>query len=642
MNVKTALLYPLVAVLLAARPTLAESITFQDIVDATAPLPEATIFVAKDVITLDPKTTDADAVAVVGDRILAAGTLKELQSMSGKQPMRVDRTFADKVIAPGFIAQHDHPLLGGLSMTSAIISIEDWALPGRTIPAAKNQGEYRQRLREAEDALGDPDELLFSWGFHAAFHGSLTRSDLDKISTVRPIIIWHRSCHEFILNSKALDVIGVDEDVISAMSEGARQQSSYAEGRFWEMGLFGILDRLLPFIATPERLQNGFQFVENYYHVNGVTAGSEPGGIYSRPLQEAANAVFSDPDTPFRFYFLPDGKSIYSAFPGTTILETEKTQSWGRGMTSVPPKMVKLFADGAIFGPYMQLREPPLDDSHGEWMVPPRDFANAFQIYWDADYQIHVHVNGDAGLDMVLDNLEANMRRNPRIDHRTVIVHFAVSQRDQVERISRLGAIVSANPYYVRALADIYGKTALGPGRADNMVRIGDVERAGISYSFHADMPMAPAQPLFLMDVAINRATFSGRVAGRKQRASREGAFKAITLEAAYSLRLEKEIGSIEPGKFANFTILSDNPLTVKATKIKDITIWGTVHEGRIMPVRGSALELSSAQGAFARYRDFSFSPVAAKLLSRPAGTDSHGDICALNRRFAAALATKT
>ncbi len=212
-------------------------------------------------------------------------------------------------------------------------------------------------------------------------------------------------------------------------------------------------------------------------------------------------------------------------------------------------------------------------------------FARAFRVYWDAGYQIHIHVNGDAGVDMVLNNLEENMRRNPRFDHRTVIVHFAVSTKDQVDRIARLGAIVSANPYYPVALADQYSKSGLGSERADPMVRLGDVERAGVSYSLHSDMPMAPAQPLFLMHSAVNRTTLSGRVAAPEQVVSREGALRAVTIEAAFSLQMEKDVGSIEHGKLANFTVLEDNPLTVPADKIKDIAVWGTVHEGRVMPV---------------------------------------------------------
>ncbi|WP_316169116.1 MULTISPECIES: amidohydrolase [unclassified Bradyrhizobium] len=567
---------------------LAETASFQDMLDQLDPkkLPVATIFRAKEIITLDPARPSATAVAVLGDRILAVGSLEELKAAAGGQPYIIDDTFADKVIAPGFLAQHDHPLLTGLTMMSEIIAIEDWVLPSGTIPAAQNQNDYRKRLAEANAKLKDPNELLVTWGYDPSFHGDLTRSDLDKLSGTRPIIVWHRSAHEFIVNTKTLETYGIDAAFVGAMSTEAQKQSNLDEGHFWEGGMFGVVPKLLPAIATPERVQHGLEFVMRYYHANGVTLACEPGGLYSKRMQDAQNAVLSRPESPFRFYFIPDGKSIIAAFPDTAISETEKVLGWGQGMTVMIPTAIKLFADGAVYSLAMQVREPYLDRHPGQWIMDPKLFARAFQVYWEAGYQIHIHATGDAGLDLVLDNLEANMRRHPRYDHRTVAVHFAISQQDQIERIKRLGAIVSGNPYYVTALADVYAKEGLGPERADNMVRLGDVERAGISYSLHSDMPMAPGQPLFLMHCAVNRTTVSGRVAGPDQRISRLSALKAVTLEAAYALRLENEVGSIVPGKLANFTILGESPLTVDPAKIKDIPVWGTVHEGRVLPVK--------------------------------------------------------
>lgn len=549
-------------------------------------LPRVTIFRARDVITLDPDKPSATAVAVLGERILAVGSVAELEAAAGGQPYVMDETFADKVIVPGLIAQHDHPLLTGLTMVSEIIAIEDWVLPAGTVPAAKTAEAYRARLAEANARLRTPTELLVTWGYHPLFHGPLTRADLDRISTARPIIVWHRSAHEFIVNGKALETYGIDAAFVAGLPEAARRQSNLDEGHFWEGGMFGVMPKLLPAIATPERLRRGLEFVVGYYHANGVTLGCEPGGLFSKQLQDAQNAVLSRPGSPFRFLFIPDGKSIIAAFPDTAISETEKVLGWGEGMTAMVPRAIKLFADGAIYSLAMQLRDPYIGEGHGEWIMQPDVFARAFRVYWEAGYQIHVHVNGDAGLDMVLDNVEANMRRRPRHDHRTLAIHLAVSRKDQVERMKRLGVIASANPYYVRALADAYAQKGLGPERADSMVRLGDMERAGVPYSLHSDMPMAPGQPLFLMHCAVNRTTETGRVAAPEQRASRLAALQGITLNAAHSLRMEAEIGSIVPGKLANLSILDENPLTVEASAIKDIPVWGTVHEGRVLPVR--------------------------------------------------------
>lgn len=133
----------------------------------------------------------------------------------------------------------------------------------------------------------------------------------------------------------------------------------------------------------------------------------------------------------------------------------------------------------------MQIQDGYTDGHHGEWMMEPEVYAGVFRAYWEAGYQIHIHQNGDQGLEMVLDLLAENMQRMPRDDHRTTIVHFGFSTQEQVKRIAALGAIVSANPYYTSALADRCGEVGIGPERADQMVRLADVVAESIPLSLH-------------------------------------------------------------------------------------------------------------------------------------------------------------
>ena len=246
--------------------------------------------------------------------------------------------------------------------------------------------------------------------------------------------------------------------------------------------------------------------------------------------------------------------------------------------------------------------------------MEPELFDRAFDAYWEAGYHIHIHQNGDGGLDLVLDALERNMRRNPRADHRTTIVHFGFAREDQVRRIKALGAIVSANPYYVTALSDRYAEIGLGPERADRLVPIGEAARNDISISFHSDMPMAPGQPLFLVWAAVNRTTTSGRVAGPDQRLSVEQALRAVTIDAAYSLEMETEVGSIEPGKLANFTILDADPFEVAPEAIKDIKVLATVLEGMTFPVLPPQKKKAALDVPF---RVADASPFTAHVVSR-------------------------
>ena len=549
------------------------------------------VYVAKDIITMDDNMPHAQAVAVVDGRILGTGTTQDMVKLAGGDLSAVDRRFADKVILPGLIEQHIHPVLSALTLTTEVISIEDWVLPDKTITAVRNHKDYIKRLTEAEARLKDPKEPLVSWGYHDDFHGELTRPELDTISDTRPILIWHRSAHEFLLNTPALTAAKVDAELVAIQPPAIRDQINLAEGRFSENGFFDfLLAKITPIIASPTRLKEGLQFTARYLHEAGVTTSSEPGGTPAvfYPVQ---NAILGNQATPFRFYFIPDGKALAAEHKGQDLITaTEDIAQGMSGHTAFLPKQVKLFADGAIFSQLMQMQDGYTDGHEGEWLMKPDNFASAFRTYWDAGYQIHIHQNGDAGLEMVRDVLERNMQRNPRKDHRTTIVHFGFATPEQVQRIVALDAIVSANPYYTVALADRYSEVGIGPERAQEMVRLGDVAKAGIPFSLHSDMPMAPAQPLFLMWSAVNRITPSGKVAGPEQRITAKQALRAVTLDAAYSLRLEDEIGSITSGKLANFTIVEQSPLQVKPTAIKDIKIWGTVLEGRMQPILAPAV----------------------------------------------------
>ena len=621
----------------------AQSVTLQDLGKAMNVMPEATIYTAKKFITMDPTRPEAEAVAVLGDKILAVGSLKELESAAKGQPYKVDHTFDGKIVTPGFIAQHVHPFLGALSMESTIISIEDWALPSGYVKKAMGYEAYIARVKEELAKLDreDPEKKkpFFTWGYHQTFHGKVNRSILDELESKRPIFVWHRSCHEFILNSGAIKLTGITKEYLAKQTKGAQSMSNLEDGHFWEQGLFGVIGKLSPYVATPEQFKHGLKTFSAYMHQQGITSASEPGGVLSKPMTDLINSVIGTDDTPFRFYFLPDGKSLAEKYiDGDLIGETKKLMSWGKGKCSYQPMQVKLFADGAIYSQLMKLRAGYTDGHKGEWMMEPDLYAKAFRKYWDAGYMIVTHVTGDGGLDMMLDNLEINMRRNPRYDHRTTAVHFGVAQPDQIAKIKRLGAIVSANPYYVTALADNYAEHGMTAERVKRMVPMADVEKAGIHFSYHSDMPMAPAQPLFLMDCGVNRLSTSGKVSAPEQRVTRMGALKAVTIEAAYSWRMEDQIGSIEAGKLANFTVLEEDPFKVEATKIKDIKVWGTVLEGEVLPVKNLESPVSKIDAS---------KPVAVKINKQSMQHETKNDtshhdhidcVCTINRKMATAM----
>ncbi len=549
--------------------------------------PPTTVFTARRVITMDPARPEATAVAVRDGRVTGVGAADEL-SVAGT----LDDTFADAIICAGLIDQHLHPVLGATTLVTEVIAIEDWALPDRTCPAAHSEAEYQQRLVAADRTL-PPGEWLISWGYHKLWHGPLDRARLDQVSASRPIVIWQRSCHEFFLNSAAIDALELRAaDMTGHGAAGA--MVDFAAGHWWESGTNLLLPKLSPVLMNPDRLTAGLRQLVAYLHRNGVTAINEPGIMWAVEPWSMYQDILGADETPFSSTFLVDARSQADAAmdPADAVADAERQVARAaHGKVRLLPRQVKLFADGAIISQLMQMREPYLDDDghpdlchHGEWMMQPDTFRAFAKAYWNAGWQLHIHVNGDAGLDLVLDTIADCMAGHPRTDHRTVIVHFANADEEQVDRIAALGCIVSANPYYPVGFADQYRAHGLGARRADTMVRAASVLGRGIPLSLHSDLPMAPAAPLTLAWCAVNRRTPSGRTVAPEQCISVHDALRAVTIEAAYSWRREHELGSITPGKLANFTILAEDPYT-DPLALKDIPVLGTVYEGRWFPV---------------------------------------------------------
>ena len=544
---------------------------------------DITIYHAKEIVTLDEKVASANAVSVKSDRVMAIGSLDDL--IERNPDASINRQFQNDVIVPGFIEHHIHPFLSAITMNAEIISIEGWDLPNNQSIAYRDRDSYMQRLSEIEENMKS-DSPLITWGFHHYFHGDLSREDLDRISKDRPILVMHRSYHEFILNTPALEYFDISQEFIESLDEEARAYADFDRGHFSEQGMISVFPKLLRYLGKPEYLLSGLQLTEDYLHQNGVTMIANPGAWLIKSIQDAKNLILGDESTPFRSFFIPSALILSEDHDISELVEeAKKLLKWGGGKVEYLPNRIKLFADGAMYSQNMVLSEGYLDGHQGAWLMQEGLYRSAFKLFWDEGYQIHIHQNGDEALDLILDVLEENMANNPREDHRTTIVHFGISRADQMDRVKSLGAIISANPYYVTALSDLYSKKGLGPERALEMVRLGDVDRAGIRFGLHSDMPMAPGSPLVLMHAAVNRINFANEVAGPKQRVSPLAALKGVTLDAAYIMGLENDYGSISEGKLANFTILSENPLSVNPQTIKDIEIKATIVEGKHYPI---------------------------------------------------------
>ena len=594
------------------------------------------IFVAKRFHTMDESLPLATAVGVIGSRIVAVGDMATMEPWKKGREVIVDLTLRDKVVLPGFIDNHLHPFLGALLTPMEIIAPEPWRMAsGEVLPAANSPEEYLRLLKARLAAKQDKDDWFISFGYQPHEHGRLTRRELDALCPDRPVILWQRSFHETYLNTRALAKLGLDES-----NAGLHPQVRLEDGHFFENGNGLVLQRLMPYLLRPEWYHRGLSMTAALMQQGGITTAADMlfGGLNPAFELAALDACIEKPGLPLRIVNVFDARGFSNRASGGSRAEGLGPDfeagrgaieaMLGQGTSRVMfLKAVKLFADGAMFSQLMQMGAPGYTDGHhGEWLMRPEVLAEGVRVFWDAGYQIHVHVNGDAGMDSVLAALSAAQARKPRFDHRFIMHHVGFHTNAQSRRMAALGAHASVNPYYIHALADAFGEAGLGPDRADQIVRAGSIVRNGMGVSFHSDFMMAPMEPLLLAWCAASRTTRSGRKVSPAECLTVTQALRGITIDAAHAITLDHEIGSIVAGKRADFAVLEDDPFELGPERLRDVRVSGTVFEGQVhmlpRPVRSV---FSSTEPASRR------APVPAHDCNGPGG-----DPCLFIRGFGA------
>jgi predicted amidohydrolase YtcJ len=557
------------------------SLHARDISAPPASQSEIVVYVARKIVTMEPGQPEATAVAVRDGLIIDVGSVETFEPWIADLPHRIDRRFARKVLLPGFIDPHVHPFLAGKLLTFDIAAPEAWNLPDKTIPAMTTREAYLERVAELSDAWTSTDRPHIVWGWHRLWHGDFTRADLDRLSPNKPLIIWHRSYHEIVANTKALEFIKIPDQELERFGD----QINLEKGHFKELGMAAANRALGPITETPEKIIEGLRIFRKLVQRGGVTTVADMmagGTIGIEPAWQYSQSHLQGEDVPFRTLFIAApfawqlelGDQAFEALEARR-LEANAQLRW--------PKAIKSASDGAFISQLMQMGPPGYLDGHeGEWLIPPQYQRGAVEPFWKSGYDIYYHVNGDKGLDVVLDLLETLKTDFPRVDYRFSLEHFGLSRDDQVRRFAGLGGSVSINGYYLHYFGEPYAKNGVGFARASQMTRLGSLYRAGVPFTMHSDLPMGPIEPLLAVTTAVTRKGASGRVLAPEQAVSVDAALRAVTIEAAWSLRIDDEVGSIAPGKSADFAVLEKSPFDVRPSLIRDIGVWGTVYEGRI------------------------------------------------------------
>ena len=548
---------------------------------ASDPAAPTVVYPARTIVTGNPSNPRAEAVAVREGRVLAAGSLDECQAWGAHD---IDDRFADLVLTPGMIEAHGHTLEGAFASLPYVGWFDRHRVDGGTSPGIRSYSALLDRLRELVAAEPGSTEPLVVGGFDPIyFEGEerLTCHHLDEVSTTRPIFVFHANAHLATVNTAMLDRHEITRD---ATTPGvARSPDGEPNGELHEQPAMMLARSGLAVIGNkmndPQALRDLGQICAN----QGVTMLCDllsPG--LTRPDEPAKwHDVVDDPAYPARLL----QRHVAAMAPGEFDWEesaellvqlrrddTDKLRTAG----------IKIVLDGSIQGFTAKMDWPGYytGTDHGLWVVAPDQLYDIAAPFHRRGVNIHVHCNGDLTIDLWIDTVERLLIEHPWLDHRHTVQHSQLTTAAQFRRMAKLGMCANIFSNHIWYWGDQHHDLTVGPERARRLEAAATAAREGVSFSLHSDANVTPLGQLHVMWCAVNRVTPSGRILGEHERISAERALQAVTLDAAYQLHLDREFGTIECGKAADFTVLGDDPLAVDPMALRDIPVWGTVIGG--------------------------------------------------------------
>lgn len=547
-----------------------------------------TIYTARRIHPVDgrdrPDGSQPTALAVRGGRVLAVGSLDECRQWGEAV---IDDRFGDDVIVPGFVEAHAHVGEGAIGTSVPVVSRFDRpTADGGMSPAVRSYGELIERLRSLDrdmDARGEPDTLDISVrGFDPIYYAGerrLDRHHLDAVQTRRPIYVQHANGHLATVNTRGLEVWDITDDLAveglgrfddgslsGELREGAQTLARGARGGFIQQHTDPQVIRW--FAAAAQRA--GITTCSDIVSPVGLVPGAE----------EVWASVTREETFPIR------AASFMMAAAHTTSIDDfvesfRATKARNEHSRWLIPA-VKIVFDGSIQGWTAAISEPGYftGTGHPMLLIPIEKMREIITGLHRAHITVHVHCNGDLASEAVLDLIEEALSHTAWLDHRHTITHAQTMTRAQLRRAARLGVAANFFTNHLWYWGDQHYEQTLGPDRANNLDPCGDALLEGVPFSLHCDAPVTPLSQLHTMWCAVNRVTPSGRVLGPWQCITPSQALRAVTIDAAWMMRLDHEVGSLETGKRADFTVLDADPLSVDPMAIRNIGVLGTVIDG--------------------------------------------------------------
>jgi len=527
------------------------------------------IFRNGNVITMDATNSRVSAVGVKWGKVFRVGHDDDIQELADSDTKVVD--LKGKTILPGFIDTHNH-----LSFYGYLVSSVDC----RAASGVDCIDHLLDRLREEAEKT-PPGQWVKAWGYahyHLKDNRPITRKDLDRVSTEHPILLIHVSCHAGVANSKALEVFGYSKETPNPPGGELRRDPDTGElnGILEESALIDRFSTLFiqeTMAWSIEQRGRRVAGAVRHYNQAGITA------LHEALVLPQTLKLYQDTEGLGRLNLRVYTMNI--DFTAHTLLDAGITCGYGTPMVKVGP--IKILLDGgmsnrtaAVSTPYQGTGET------GIFLIAPDQIASNIEKFHQAGYQIATHAQGDAAIGVLLDAYENVL--GPKSDNplRHRIEHCGNITEEQIGRAAAMNILVSSQPMFLSVLGDGFLE-AFGPERAHRLYPYRSLIDRGIRVAGASDSPVAPALPLMGIRDAVLRRTSSGADIGKGESLSVREAIGLYTSEAGYFSFDEDNMGTIEPGRYADFVVLDRDITAIPAEEIADVQVLMTVVGGRIV-----------------------------------------------------------
>lgn len=535
----------------------------------------AAVFTGGPILTIDDAMPTAEAVAVRNGVIVAVGSLDAARAAAGRGARTVN--LDGRTLLPGFFDPHGHVAMVGLQARYANL-----------LPAPDGQGDDIPALQRitrdwmnAHEALVRDTQLVIGFGYDDSQlkeHRHPTGEELDAISDAVPILFLHQSGHLGAANGAALAAAGVTASTPDPDGGAFRRKdgSQQPNGVMEETALFAVMGALfarLDLQANLEMIREGARFYSSF----GYTTAQD--GRSSTDTCRMIAMLAERGELPIDILSFPD------ILTSTDVMATPLYRRKYVGKYRIGG--VKLTLDGSPQGktawlsqPYYVPPEGKPASYRGYPAVTEQQALDAVELAFRNDWQIEVHANGDAAIDLLIGAVREATVKHGAKDRRPVLIHGQTTRMDQLDDLKTLGVVPSLFPMHTFYWGDYHRDSVLGPRRAEIISPCHSVLRRGMRFTTHHDAPVANPDSMRVLSATVTRRTRSGDILGADECVPVDIALKAMTLWAAWQHYEDDRKGSLAVGKLADLALLDANPLTIDPDRLAGIKVQAAYKEG--------------------------------------------------------------